>query len=712
MKFQARNNHIINWPEYPILRITFCFIAGIFLSDTIFISMGASLFLSLGLVITYILLNRIFGSSKMIIRALSTLVILIGISLGVFRGNLQKGSNHTFNFLKFTEQENYVEGKIIADLKQKKRVSTTLQISQINGKKGVGKLLVYFSKRDSQINYQVGDVISIEGNIQLLNDNANPRSFNYKEYLKYKGIDAQIFLKDGQHRLIRTGELNILYETAVGIRKWALSIFEHRLKDKDQLATACAMVLGYKNHLSDELYTSFSETGAVHVLAVSGLHVGIICMIFIFLFNRIKNESVVFKLLKLITLLSVVWIYALVTGASPAVLRAAVMFSFILIGRLWFKGANIYNILAFSALIILTYDPYLLFQLSFQFSYLALISIVFFQPYIERWYETKHWVTTKICQLTSVSIAAQILIFPISIFYFHQFPTYFILSGVAAVFLATFILGLGLLLLALSGVPTIGDIISVAYSKLLEVFIKIISSIQSLPFNNVDGIYVSKLSVIILYVFIGISMLLISWKPKTYKDVFQQKLTRKHVAKLILGACIILLFSNNLFFEYRVKNQLELIVYDISQNTAIDIFWMNNLYSIQSKNIDKAKVDFASKSFRIFNGNPEGSVLESFCSQKYGPIFLNQNGSLILKGTHMILVDRVDLEKALPCASDILLVVNKTDVLPYKILENHMTKLVVLDNSLTYKIKNQWTKECQKRGIPVHDIRKDGVFRV
>lgn len=712
MKFQARNNHIINWPEYPLLRITTCFIFGIYLSEIVNFSLQSILISSVALCLMVIFLATTFNGSRLVIRSLSSMFLFIGIALGVLRGDLQKGINHAQHYQKHVQSENFLTGRVLSEPKRKKRISTILEVSQINGKASTGKLLVYFSRRDSQISYQLGDVISIGGNVQRLKDNANPRAFNYKDHLKYKGIDFQIFLKDARHELIKSDDANLLAMTSVKIRQWALSIFKERLKDKDQLATASAMVLGYKDYLSEDLYTSFSETGAVHVLAVSGLHVGIICMIFIVFFDRFKSETWFFKVIKLATLLTAVWTYAMVTGASPAVLRAAVMFSLVLIGRLWFKGANIYNILAFSALIILLYDPYLLFQLSFQFSYLALISIVYFQPHIEKLYETKHWITTKIWQLTTVSIAAQILIFPISIYYFHKFPTYFILSGVAAVFLATFILALGILLLALNNIPLVGDIIAIAYSNLLEGFIRIIKGIQSLPFNNVEGVYISARSVILLYIMIGIIMFILSLKPKQYKDVFHKKHKRKRVSKVIFGSCILFLLFNNILYSHRISNLKELIVYDIYKDTAIDIFHSRNLHTIRSKSIDNKKEDFACKSYRIYNGNPTSISLNNKTRDSNQQLIVSKNGSLIFKNKHLILADRLNFEIDIPCESDILLVGNKTNLLPFKLLENHVTSLVVLDNSLSYRIKNHWVKECRKRNIDVHDIGEDGVFRI
>ena len=712
MKFQSRNNYIVNWPEYPLLRVTICFIIGIYLSDAFSIPLAYNLY---GIVILFLALTSLhyFKSVKSltVIRIFSLLILGLVISIGVFRGNLKKTLYHPNHFSKHINGQNLLIGKISAELKHKKRISTTIEVSDVDGQKCVGTLLVYFSAVDSSLVYQVGDVIAIMGTVQALQDNANPSAFNYKDHLKYKGIDYHLFLKEGAHVIVEKSKTNTLYGYAQKIRKWALGIFEKRLKDRDQLATASAMVLGYRDFLDAELYTSFSETGSVHVLAVSGLHVGIICMIFIWLFDRFKSEKQVYKAVKLLTLLSIVWSYTLVTGCSPAVLRAAVMFSFILIGKLWFRGVNIYNILSFSALVLLMYDPYLLFQLSFQFSYLALISIVFFQPRIENSFETKHKFTSKIWKLTSVSIAAQILIFPISIFYFNKFPSYFIVSGIIAVCMATYILGIGLCVLLVDKAPYVGDTLAEVYKHLLDFFISCIQTIHGLPFNTVQDIYISRTSLILFYILILTIMYLLSLKPSGYKDILVQKMKRRKIAFKVIALSSILLMANSIWYTYSTKQFTELIVYDISKGTSIDLFCGSNLYSKNSNDIDVQKIEFASASYRILRNNTKAKSLDLSSESKTPYFELVGNGTMIYKNKCLVFVDHLLPENSFPCESDIVFVVNKTDFLPYDFLQAHHTTLVVLDNSLSYKIKNQWRKECKKRNIKLHDIRKDGVFR-
>lgn len=169
---------------------------------------------------------------------------------------------------------------------------------------------------------------------------------------------------------------------------------------------------------------------------------------------------------------------------------------------------------------------------------------------------------------------------------------------------------------------------------------------------------------------------------------------------------------NSILHTNRIKNLTELIVYDIYEHTAIDIFDNNQLYSIYSRNVDHDKVDFASKGYRIYNGNLANTTTSLLEKDNLDEALFLTNGSLFFKNHHLYFVDEIETNNRMPCASDILLVVNKTKQLPHNFLEHHRTSLVVLDNSLTRSIRDVWIEECKKRMLRVHDVREHGVFRL
>ncbi len=197
--------------------------------------------------------------------------------------------------------------------------------------------------------------------------------------------------------------------------------------------TISALVLGKRDELNKEVIANFSAAGAMHVLAVSGLHVGILLMIIRFFFKQILRDALP-KWFEITCTLLLIWTFAFITGLSASVVRAACMFSFIICGTFYKKDISIYPILAASALCMLVYNPYLITEVGFQLSYAAVIGIVFFTPKLQVNLPTsKYTIINTISTITCVSIAAQLATAPIALLYFHQFPTYFILSNLVVI---------------------------------------------------------------------------------------------------------------------------------------------------------------------------------------------------------------------------------------------------------------------------------------
>lgn len=710
MRYVDENTRILNWPEMPLVRIVILLIVGIYSGPFLSIPLLYQLSTCLFLLAVIMIMQTSKSSALSVIRILSLLMLFLVFCTGVFRYSLQKNSNDKYHYTNSLDKHNYIVGQIMQEIKKKKASSSTLlEVESINGQAARGKLLVYFNKADSLLDYSLGDIIAISGSPNNIQSGKNPRSFDYQKFMANKGIDKQIFLKFGNHSLLQKKHVFLPLHYADKARRWALDILNHRLPDRDQYATASAMVLGNRDHISEELQSAFSDTGAVHVLAVSGLHVGIVIMLFNFLFRRTRSESKQSKkVIKFSVLTLVVISYALITGASPAVVRASIMFSTLLFGRLWFDNTNIYNILSFSAIIILLYNPNNLNDLGFIFSYLALISIVFFQPYfmtlIEKIYDPIHWIPIRVTQLVTVSLAAQILIFPMSIFYFHKFPIYFILSGVMAVAMAPFILGCGLLLIFTSFIPIWVTINTIAFSLLLKAFLGIIYGIQMLPFNSIDNVWISKSSMIFLYIAILSIMFILANKKSEYHRFLNPNKTGRNRAVLLVFLSIFGILGNSIYHTYRIKNHKELIVYDHNGGTLIDIYKGDKLVTISSKDIDINHVNYTCKDNRIFHGNLVNEPLSTDIYQ------IHPNGLLYFCGKEILFLSSIDIKSEFPAKSDILFISHGCELLPYKILEAHKTKQVVIDGSVTYKMINQWKKECQKKGIQFYSTKNDGAY--
>lgn len=716
MKYVDENSRILNWPEMPLARVVILLILGIYSSRFLSIPLPYQLAVCLFFFTVIWVAQTSESSALYVIRSNSLLILFLFFCIGFFRHSLQKTSNDRYHYKNHLSQQNYIVGQIVQEVKKKKASSSTLlAVESINGVSSRGKLLVYFNKVDTFLDYSLGDVIAIAGSLNDIQSGKNPKSFDYQKYMANKEIDKQVFLKQGSHSLIKKDRIFFLLHYAHQARRWALGVLDKKLPDRDQYATASAMVLGNRDHISNELQSAFSDTGAVHVLAVSGLHVGIVIMLFNFLFRRTKSESKQSKkVIKFTVLTLVVIAYALITGASPAVVRASIMFSTLLIGRLWFDNTNIYNILSFSAILILLYNPNNLTDLGFIFSYLALISIVFFQPYcmtmIEIFYEPTHWVSIRITQLVTVSIAAQILIFPLSIYYFHKFPIYFIFSGVMAVAMAPFILGCGLLLIFTSFIPIWSTVNAAIFSLLLKAFLGIIYGIQMLPFNSVDNVWISRSSMIFLYIAILSIMYLMANRKSEYQRFIKPKKTGRNRAVILTFLSIFGLLVNSIYHTYRIKNHKELIVYDHNGGTIIDIYEGEKLTTVSSNVTDENNVKYTCRDNRIYNGDLSAEPIRIDSKSTNNSFVINHNGMMYYRGKKILFINFIDFGEEFPLKSDILLITHGSTTPPYKILDIHETKQVVIDGSVTYSMINQWKKECNKKNIHFYQTKKDGAY--
>ena len=196
----------------------------------------------------------------------------------------------------------------------------------------------------------------------------------------------------------------------------------------EAIAVASTLILGYKADLSNDVLQAYSKTGTIHVLSVSGAHVAILLILLSFGFSFLDRFKYG-RLIKAILIILIIWYYSLLTGFSPAVCRAAVMISMVIIGKTYSRHISILNILAISAFFLLLYDPLFITDVGFQLSYLTVLGLIVLQPIVYKWVHLENKWADKLWALCSVSIAAQVITFPLSIYYFHQFPVYFLISN-------------------------------------------------------------------------------------------------------------------------------------------------------------------------------------------------------------------------------------------------------------------------------------------
>lgn len=362
------------------------------------------------------------------------------------------------------------------------------------------RALVFLSEAPADASPQPGLRLLVKGNLQRVKAPLNPYEFDYQAYLAGLGVHYQLYASAAVAAppAVDTAVPG-LAQAAFLSRQYLLQVVEEFVPDKEAAAVVSAMVLGHRDALERELQEAYSTAGVMHVLAVSGLHVGLVYGVFYYLLFRFVKRRWWKRLLWLFGALLVLWCYAWLTGLAPSALRAATMFSMIAVGKAFLRRGNVYNSIAVSAFVLLLINPLLILQVGFQLSYLAVIGIVYLQPRISRWYQPEQRMKKKVWELLSVTLAAQLATFPLGLYYFHQFPTYFFIGNLLAVPLASFILYGTLGLFVLHGVPMLNVIAGWAVTALTQVLNSWVAFTELLPSSRLLAV-ISAAETLLLYV--------------------------------------------------------------------------------------------------------------------------------------------------------------------------------------------------------------------
>ena len=376
-----------------------------------------------------------------------------------------------------------------------------------------GTLLITI-KDSSAKNLFYGDELLIPAKYNLINPPVNPAEFNYKKYMANKNIFYQAFLYPHQYVVLNTNVGNPLITNSLRLRRKLVEKLKSNISDTAAFAVASTLILGYKADLNEDILQAYSKTGTVYVLSVSGSQVAIIYMLLSFalgFLGRYRHG----KLIKAAIIIAILWYYAMLTGFSLAVCRVSVMVSLVIIGKTFSRYINTLNLLAVSAFVLLLYDPFFIADVGFQLSFIAISGLILFQPVVYKWLKFKNKWADKAWALCSVSIAAQVVIFPISALYFHQFPVYFLISNLFVAIPATLVMYLGIFYLLLPQIPVISKSIAFVIENTIELMNKGLAIIAHAPYTAVNKIWLSTFEYILLYLIIS-SIFYFLYSKKTW----------------------------------------------------------------------------------------------------------------------------------------------------------------------------------------------------
>jgi competence protein ComEC len=591
--------------KIPFLRIAFAFAIGIAAHSYINIGFTFVFLISL-LALLAIVIGQKFYSFR-IAPYWGIMVHLVFVILGVLVA-IQ------YNQKPIMPAEGIFKATVI-EIPQEKPNSyqTVLHVEEVGVNDSVfqtkEKIMTWFEKNENARQLIPGEQIIFKGKPQMVSNNNNPFEFDYKQYLAKKKIYRQLYLPATNWQKTSSEHSFSLPLFAERIRMQLLQIYKEQGLGENELQILSALTLGYKRGLDPETKKVFASAGAMHVLAVSGLHVGIVFLVLNLLLGFLRQQKagrVIFVLL----VISILWFFAFLTGLSPSVTRAATMFSFVVIATNIRRQVNIYNSLAASAFLLLLFNPNNLFEVGFQLSYSAVFGIVFLQPRLVKLFTFKFKIIQYAWALLTVSVAAQIATFPLSVYYFNQFPTYFWISNLFVIPAVTVLIPLGITMLVLHGIPVISPFISETINFIIGLVYSLLQYIENLPFSIIE------------FTFLPIELVFVAGALLSVFVFIETK--RKLFFKLALINVGLVLFSV-LFFKIYNLSRNELIVYNQPDNTIIHLLQGPKNYVISEKELEE-------------NGFSAGMIKNLVYRYRLGsPVFLTQHD--IFEDEHLMLKD-------------------------------------------------------------------------
>lgn len=696
-----------HWHQYPFIRLTIPLMAGIIIGFHVNVSPGLLLILTgvststLALILLLRKKLHAYRSRWLFGIAISLFLIFSGMGL-----TLLKKYKYSIQLNDFPVENIKQFSGIVLNPPEEKENSICIKLNikafrDSTWHKAKIKAILYFEK-DSMINtLKYGDEIFLKSRLQAISPPKNPGEFDYREYLANKGIFYQSYIKKNKWRLLPGDKGNILLKWSYQLRDYFLHVLKKNGLRNNEYDIAAAILLGYDAELDRQMKQQFSGAGAMHILCVSGLHVGIIYLFFSVILGFLKKLKFG-SVIKAVALILIIWFYALLTGMSPSVMRAATMFTFVSIGQTFKRYTNIYNTLAASAFFLLVINPFMLMEVGFQLSYSAVFAIIWIQPFLSKMLLFDNKILKYFFDIFTVSIAAQLGTFPLAIYYFHQFPNYFILTNLLVIPLSFIIIfsGLSVALFAFWGWA------SFILTKLLNLLLLILNSsvgfIHHLPGAVSQNLKIDIFQLFLVYLIIILIIHLL--KNKRY-----------YILKYALS-CTALLSITFTIQRINHKKQNEFIVYNIPNHTAIEFYIGkqsifladSSLMTDKKKNgfhIQGNRINKGIKKLRYININVPNHKSSGFI--KKGNIFSFNGITFLLANQHL-----VDLYITDSITVDYLIVDGYER---YSYWKNKLKKIradkVIISSSLNYWQVEKIRKELKEITDSVHIISEHGFYK-
>jgi competence protein ComEC len=669
--------------NFPIIILTLCLILGILFEHFFAIDLTTTI---VCLILSFLASTLLFLKSKNTISnsALFGISIYVCVfTIGVFNAKMYTNkqlNNHYKNQMVLNESTpKMIVFKIREVLKPSRYYDKYLiRVLQVDSCIVSGKVLLNVEKNTSNKLLTVDDIINVKTTFKNIQGPLNPNQFDYKSYLNKHHVFHQLHTKTSQLFLI-SNEKHTVLGYAAKIREYIQNKLKTASFSHDEFAIIEALFLGQRQNVSKDLFQTYSKAGVIHILAVSGLHVGIILL----LLNTLLQPLIYVKngrSIKTLLVVIILWCFAIVAGLSASVVRAITMFSIIALGMHLKRLKIIYNTLAISMFLLLSINPNFLFDIGFQLSYIAVISIVLFQPILFKLYYPKYLIDRFLWNIFTVSVAAQIGVLPLSVFYFHQFPGLFFISNLVIIPFLGIILAMGIIVISFASINALPDVLLNVYSfiiRTLNVFVKWISNHEEFIWNNISF---DLIEVLLSYLIISMGLCII------YNKSFRN---------ILLGLIVVIIMQLYLVNNIHLRQTHELIIFHKTKHTLIGI--RNNSSLIVHHNLHDSML------------KQENTLINY--SRKTGLNKIRYDG---IKNVYkineelLLVIDSFGIYQGTSFKPTYILMRNSPKINLKRLIDSFHPKLIISDGSNYKTYQTRWEATCKEHNISFHKTPEKG----
>lgn len=690
----------MNWSKYPFFRLLPPFALGILIRDALgskVMDSQTEMLVLLGMLLIAWMLSRLLKPYRLR-WIFGVWMLLTFVFLGFFRHDML-----TERILQERDVMTCTKGVALAKVveppvEKERSVKVMLEImafrSQGQRSPASGKVMAYLEKTERALALDYGAVLCFGSGIEAPRPPLNPGEFDYRRYLLRKGVSGTVYLKEDGWLSLGVNEGNRLLGTAYHIRDHLLSLLKQCGVTEEAFGVGAALLLGYDESLPAQVRQHYVAAGAMHVLCVSGMHVGVVYLLASYLLSFMGKGKRMLKV-KRILLLLLVWCYATLAGLSPSVIRSSLMITMVSLGSLLQRKGNLLNSIAASAFLMLVINTNDLFAIGFQLSYAAVMGIALLQRPIYHLLFVNNKLLDKIWELTSVSLAAQVATMPFTIYHFHQFTPYFWLSNLFMTPLSFVAILSGMGLLAVSWIPWLG----MAWGKVVWWCLHLMNGaaawVERLPLSLIQGLYINKVE-------FALCLLLLV----LFFDFLKNK--RKRILMEMLVVSFFFAFSLA-FRSHSVACQETMTLYSLRRHTCVDLAVGTDHLLICDEGLldDAGTIDYSLKGnwarCRLSMNPPCYTVLEDFDSplaQKRRNL-VSFNGKLLAfwdpKVAAASPVQRLPVDYLLVCGG-------QRPNLEW-VLRQYHPSLLLIDGSVSKREAEEWERQASAWAIPYYNVQ-------